>query len=60
MTKIRIHGLPEELEKLEAYLHRLSERGDFEILSESGRYRDRGGSKYERRYLEITLKETGK
>lgn len=60
MIKIRIHGLPEELEKLETYLHSLSQRGDFEILSESGRYPDRGASKYERKYLDVSLKEVTK
>ena len=48
MVKIRVHGIPEEVESV---LQRL--RSQMTVLSESEPYADRGKSQYVRVYLDV-------
>ncbi|MBQ2714843.1 MAG: hypothetical protein IJF76_04350 [Clostridia bacterium] len=50
MIKIRLHGLPEDVEKAKAKL-----KETFNVNSCSGNYADRGESKYVRAYLEVAF-----
>lgn len=50
MIKIRLHGLPEDVEVAKAKLKEM-----FNVNSCSGNYADRGESKYVRAYLEVTM-----
>lgn len=52
MVKIRVHGTPEEVESTLEVL-----RNQFEILSESEPYVDRGKNRYVRVYLDVALEE---
>lgn len=50
MIKIRLHGEPSEIETAINVIKK-----NFEILSTSGMYADRGASKYSRVYLECKM-----
>ena len=50
MLKIRMQGLPEEVEEFSAMLDELRR---WEVLEESGDYPNRGSSKLVRRYIEV-------
>lgn len=50
VLKIRVQGLPEEVEAFAAELESLRR---WEVLEESGDYANRGGSKLVRRYIEV-------
>ena len=50
--KIRLHGLPEEVEQTKEVFQRL-----FDVVAISENYPDRGTSKLVRCYVEISLKE---
>lgn len=53
-VKIRLHGESEEIEKV---LKIIKDSEPFiEILSVSGEYKDRGTSKYSRKYLDVKCK----
>ena len=54
MLKIRVQGLPEEVEEFSAMLDELRR---WEVLEESGDYPNRGASKLVRRYVEIEKAE---
>lgn len=50
MVKIRVQGLPDEVEEFTAELENLRR---WEVLEESADYANRGGSKLVRRYVEV-------
>lgn len=50
MLKIRVQGLPEEVEEFTSLLEELRH---WEVLEESGDYPNRGASKLVRRYIEV-------
>lgn len=52
MLKIRLHGLPEEIEKAKKEIEKV-----FDVNATSGSYPDRGASKYSRVYLDVELKK---
>lgn len=52
MFRVRLHGLPEEIEKASKEL-----KDTFRVLEESTNYVDRGNSLFVRRYLTATFKE---
>lgn len=52
MVKIRLHGTKEDIEKSREVL-----KNNFDILSESGLYKDRN-SLYYRMYLDCEIKKT--
>ena len=54
MLKIRVQGLPEEVEEFAAMLDELRR---WEVLEESGDCPNRGGSKLVRRYIEVEKAE---
>lgn len=54
MIKIRLHGEPSEIETAINAIEQ-----NFEILSKSGMYADRGASKYSRVYLDCKFLEIG-
>ena len=54
VLKIRVQGLPEEVEAFAAELESLRR---WEVLEESGDYPNRGASKLVRRYIEIEKAE---
>lgn len=54
MLKIRVQGLPEEVEEFAAELENLRY---WEVSEESGDYANRGGSKLVRRYIEVAKVE---
>lgn len=53
MVKIRLHGVPEEVERFKVYLETLSPQ--VKVLCGSGNYPDRGKSEYVRAYLDVEL-----
>lgn len=55
MVKIRLHGEPEEMDKLIELM--CNEFSAIRVLSVSERYKDRGASVYERCYIDIAINE---
>lgn len=53
MTKVRLHGMPEEVKKLVDNIKSLSPL--FKILYCSDEYADRGKSSYVRVYMDVEL-----
>ena len=56
MLKIRVQGLPDEVEEFSAMLGELRR---WDVLEESGDYANRGTSKLVRRYIEVEKVEEG-
>lgn len=56
MIKLRVEATPEEINRFMAFLETLPR---IEILNAPGNYPNRGKSKYERKYLDIKLKQAG-
>ena len=54
MIKLRLEGLPEELE---TYLENLQSDEKINILEKSGEYPNRGASKFVRIYVSIEVKK---
>lgn len=56
MLKIRVQGLPEEVEEFAAELENLRR---WEVIEESADYANRGTSKLVRRYIEVEQVKEG-
>ena len=52
MIKLRLTGLPDELERFAAWL---ADQPGIEVLETSARYPNRGDSQYYRQYIEIDI-----
>ena len=54
--KIRLHGVPEQIDKFVEIFEKLESSDVISILQKSNIYSDRGMSKYSRMYLDVELK----
>ena len=57
MLKIRLQGLPDDVERLLDVLRKSEADGDLLLLSVSQSYPNRGESKYVRVYVDVTVVE---
>lgn len=55
MIKIRLHGLPEEIEEAKKIIEKA-----FNVNCASSSYSDRGSSKYKRIYLDCEIRDAEK